>query len=186
MGLAAQPQRMVVLPGILADVTREFAAHVEAQLPRIVGAILLLALAYVVIRVIRTIVRAALGRLYPPDQRLVADFGVLAVTVALWFGAALALLSILGMTQVAASLGTAAGFLALGVSYALSEMIEDTVAGLYLLRDPDFNAGDTVTTADATGVVRSIGLRKSRLELEDGDVLVLGNGAIEKRWRRQT
>ena len=44
----------------------------------------------------------------------------------------------------AASLGTATGFIALGVAYALSDMIEDTVAGVYLLRDPDFAVGDTV------------------------------------------
>ena len=42
-----------------------------------------------------------------------------------------------------------------------------------------------VETADVTGVVQSIGLRKSRLTLEDGDVMVLGNQAIEQRWRRR-
>ena len=105
------------------------------------------------------------------------------MSVALWFAAGLALLSVLGLEAIAASLGTATGFVALGVAYALSDMIADTVAGLYLLRDPDFNAGDRVTTADATGVVRSIGLRKSRLELEDGDTLVLANQAVEQRWR---
>jgi small-conductance mechanosensitive channel len=176
---------MVLLAGILAEATNRFFATIQAQLPRIVGAVLFLALAYVAITVVRTIVRAALVRLYPVEERLVADFGVLVVTIALWFGAALALLSILGMTEVAASLGTAAGFLALGISYALSDMIEDTVAGLYLLRDPDFTAGDTVTTADITGEVRSIGLRKSRL-LVDGDVVVVGNASVEKRWRLES
>ena len=32
----------------------------------------------------------------------------------------------------------------LGVSYALSSMIEDAVAGVYLLRDPDFMPGDRI------------------------------------------
>ncbi len=174
---------MVILQGILAEATNQLLASLQAQLPRIAGAVLFLVLAYVVITILRAVVRAALVRLYPVEERLVADFGVIVVTVLLWFGAALALLSILGMTEVAASLGTAAGFLALGVSYALSDMIADTVAGLYLLRDPDFNAGDRVTTADVTGEVLSIGLRKSRLNVED-DVLVVGNAAVEKRWRR--
>lgn len=176
---------MASLPAILVEATSEFLLRIEAQLPRLLGAILFLVLAYVVIKLVQTVVRLVLSRLYPAGEQLVVDFGVLVVTVALWFGAALALLSILGMTEVAASLGTAAGFLALGVAYALSDMIADTVAGLYLLRDPDFNAGDTVTTADVTGKVVSIGLRKSRLEV-DGDLLVLANSAVEKRWRRAT
>jgi len=54
----------------------------------------------------------------------------------LWFGVALTFLKVVGMGDIAASLGTAVGFIALGISYALSEMIEDTVAGVYLLPTP--------------------------------------------------
>mgnify|MGYP000041245412 CR=1 FL=1 len=177
---------MAPLARTVADALSEFLAGIEAQLPSLIAAVLFLAIAYLVVRALQAATRVVLSRLYPVDQRLVVDFGVLVVTVVAWFGAVLTLLTILGMSQVAASLGTAAGFLALGVSYALSDMIADTVAGIYLLRDPDFNAGDTVTTADVTGEVLSIGLRKSRLELDDGDVLVLANQAVEQRWRRQT
>lgn len=176
---------MAPLDRIIADAIAALANDVEALLPRLFAAALFLAGAYVVIKLIQLVVRRLLDRLYPGEARLVADFGVLLVTVGLWFAAVLALLSVLGLEALAASLGTAAGFLALGVAYALSDMIADTVAGLYLLRDPDFNPGDRVTTADATGEVRSVGLRKSRLELEDGDVLVLANQAVEKRWRRE-
>jgi len=170
----------------VVDALGEFLTRIETTLPRLIAAVLFLVLAYLIVKLLQVATRQALSRLYPADERLVVDFGVLVVTVAAWFGAVLTLLTILGMTQVAASLGTAAGFLALGVSYALSDMIADTVAGIYLLRDPDFNAGDTVTTADVTGEVLAIGLRKSRLELDDGDVLVLANQAIEQRWRRET
>ncbi len=83
-----------------------------------------------------------LDGLYPEEQDLVVELGVAVAGVFLWFGAALALLNIVGMTEVAATLGTATGFVALGVSYALSEMIKDAVAGVYLLRDPDFSPGD--------------------------------------------
>lgn len=177
---------MASLDATLAEAFESFRGQIAAALPDLIAGALFLVLAFLTISVVTRAVRFALERLYPPDERLVADFGVIVVTVALWFAAGLVLLTILGMGQVAASLGTAAGFLALGVSYALSDMIADTVAGLYLLRDPDFNAGDTVTTADVTGEVLSIGLRKSRLVLEDGDVIVLANQAVEQRWRRDT
>jgi small-conductance mechanosensitive channel len=177
---------MASLEQILVDALAEFAGDVEAALPRVFTGIVFLLGVYAVITIIRTVLRRFLDRLYPGEEQLIADFALLAVTIGLWFAAALALLSVLGLEGLAASMGTATGFLALGIAYALSDMIADTVAGLYLLRDPDFNAGDRVTTADVTGEVLAIGLRKSRLEMDDGDVLVLANQAVEKRWRRET
>jgi len=90
-----------------------------------------------------------------------------------------------GLGEVAASLGTGAGFLALGVSYALSEMVEGAVSGVYLLCDPDLNPGDRVTTGSVTGTVTSIEIRKSRFETDDGDTVVLANRDVEKRWTKE-
>jgi len=110
-------------------------------------------------------------------------FVVTVVAGFLWFGVILSFLSIVGLPLIAASLGTATGFVALGVAYALSGMIEDAVAGMYLLRDPDFSPGDTVTAADVTGEVLAIELRKTRIAV-DGSTVVKANGAIEKSWTK--
>lgn len=163
-----------VLESLLADA--------QAAAPRLITALIFLTVAYVGIRVVKTVLGRALDRMYTGDDRLIGDLVLLVVTVVLWFSAGLALLSILGMSQLAASLGTATGFIALGISYALSNMIEDTVAGVYLLRDPDFNPGDTVTTGGVTGTVESIGLRKSRIRNDDGTLEVLANRSVESRW----
>ena len=163
----------------------EFVNGIIDSLPDIISGIIFLALAYVVIQVVQRLVRSVLKRTYATDQQLIADFGVLVVSVFLWFGVALALLDIVGLGGIAASLGTSAGFVALGVSYALSNMIADTVAGIYLLRDPDFNPGDTVTTGSVTGTVTSIGLRKSRFDVE-GDTVVVANREVESKWTLRT
>lgn len=170
---------------LVRETGTEFVNGIVDSLPEVISGIIFLVLAYVAIQVIQRVVRTVLERTYPSDQQLIADFGVLVVTVFLWFGAALALLDIVGLGGIAASLGTSAGFVALGVSYALSNMIADTVAGIYLLRDPDFNPGDTVTTGSITGTVRSIGLRKSRFEVE-GDTVVVANREVESKWTLRT
>lgn len=102
----------------------------------------------------------------------------------MWFSVILISLSILGFGQIAASLGTAAGFVALGVSFALKDVLSDTVAGVYLAKDPDFNNGDNVEVDGVKGVVTSVGLRKSRLELEDGNTRVINNSDVEKKWTK--
>ena len=166
---------------LIRETGTEFVTGVVDALPELLSGLIFLVLAFVVIRLVQRVLRVALERAYPAEQQLIADFGVLVVGIFMWFGAALTLLDIVGLGDIAASLGTAAGFIALGVSYALSNMIADTVAGIYLLRDPDFNPGDTVTTGSITGTVRSIGLRKSRFEVE-GDTVVVANREVESKW----
>lgn len=100
----------------------------------------------------------------------------------MWFSAVLIGLSLLGFGQIAASLGTAAGFVALGVSLALKDVLSDTVAGVYLAKDPDFNNGDKVEVDGNKGTIKEVGLRKSRINLEEGGLRVLNNSDVEKKW----
>jgi small-conductance mechanosensitive channel len=164
----------------------EFADGLRQAAPKVLTGLVFLAIAYVGIRVLTGVLRRTLDAVYPDDQRLVVDLGVTVVSVFLWFGAALTLLKIFGMGEIAASLGTAAGFVALGVSYALSNMIADTVAGVYLLRDPDFTPGDEVQSDPVTGTVEAIELRKTRFRNDDGDTVVVANRDVEKKWTRRT
>lgn len=170
--------------GVVEASLRELQNTFVQAIPKVVTALLFLLAASVGIRLVLRVVGSALGRVYANDD-LIADLFTTVASVFLWFGAALTLLKILGMGEIAASLGTATGFVALGVSYALSDMIADTVAGVYLLRDPDFTPGDTVEAGGVTGVVRAIELRKTRLAVE-GDVVVVGNNEVEEKWRNKS
>ena len=172
--------------GVINYVSSQFVTNIVAVLPRLLSGLVFLTLAYLLIRLIRRALRSVLNRLYAREQQLIADLVVTVVSLFLWFGAGLTLFKIVGMGDVAASLGTATGFVALGVAFALKEMIADTVAGIYLLQDPDFNEGDFVTTASVTGTVTGIDLRKTRIRSEDGDLVVIANRDVEKKWVRET
>ena len=100
----------------------------------------------------------------------------------MWFLASLITLSILGLGEIAAALGTAAGFVALGVSFALKDVLSDTVAGIHLAKDEDFNHGDRVEADGNKGVIKEVGLQKSRIKLENGDLRVTNNTDLEKKW----
>jgi len=171
----------------LSDIVREtvdqFAADLTAALPQLLSGVVFLLVAAVVVKAIMWVVKLFLSRALPGDAPALRQFAATVVAVFLWFGVALGFLSTVGLGAIAAALGTASGFLALGVSYALSGMIADAVAGVYLLRDPDFNPGDRITAGDTTGTVRTIELRKTRIEVGD-DVIVRANADIEKRWTK--
>jgi len=169
----------------IGAVFEEFANGIVATIPRLLSGAIFLLIAYVAIRIVLSVARSVLGRIYPAEEKLIVDLGVAVIALLLWYGAVLALLKIVGMGDIAASLGTATGFIGLGIAFALKEMIADTVAGVYLLQDPDFQEGDRVTTASVTGTVEGIDLRKTRIRADDGDLVVLANREVEKKWTRE-
>ncbi|WP_276261544.1 mechanosensitive ion channel domain-containing protein [Haloglomus litoreum] len=169
--------------GIVGATLDEFLRGLTDALPDLLTGLLFLVLAAVVVKVVMTIVRFVLRRSLPESQGVYRQFVATIVFVFLCFGVALSFLSIVGLTAIAASLGTATGFLALGVSYALSGMLADAVAGVYLLRDPDFMPGDRVDVGGTAGEVKAIELRKTRLRV-DGDTMVRANAEIEKKWTK--
>lgn len=181
-----EPAQVTFFRSIAESTANELGAGLQATVPLVLRVAIFLVLAYLTIKVVLWFLRRVLSRVYDERETLVSELVVTVAGIFLWFGVALAVLSMLGLGAIAASLGTATGFIALGVSYALSDMIEDVVSGVYLLRDPDFEVGDYVETDKARGVVQAIELRKCRLEQDDGDVVVVANRDIESRWTKHS
>ncbi len=173
-----------MLQSVVTDAIDAFVTDVVAAIPRVLTGLVFLAIAAVAVELVMTVVRYFLRRTVPDESEVYRQFVATVVAVFFWFAVALSFLSLVGLTVIAASLGTATGFLALGVSYALSGMIADAVAGVYLLRDPDFQPGDDVVLDDVDGEVLAIELRKTRF-LVDGDTVVRANADIEKEWRKR-
>ncbi|WP_440989726.1 mechanosensitive ion channel family protein [Haloarchaeobius baliensis] len=173
--------------GVLELVERSldlFVTDITEALPKVLAGVVFLVIAGLLVKLVMLVVRRVLVRALPGEAPVYRQFLSTVVAVVLWFAVALSFLSVVGLSELAAALGTSAGFIALGVSYALSGMIADAVAGVYLLRDPDFNPGDEVTVGDVSGEVTTIELRKTRFAV-DGDTVVRGNAEIEKKWTKR-
>ncbi|NHX36719.1 MULTISPECIES: mechanosensitive ion channel domain-containing protein [Halolamina] len=170
--------------GLIEEGINRFVDGIAGAIPRVLSGIVFLVIAAVLAKLVMVVVRVALDRALPSESDVYRRFVSTIVAAFLWFGIALSFLSIVGLEQIAASMGTAAGFLALGISYSLSNMIADAVAGVYLIRDPDFMPGDRVKVGDVSGTVTTIELRKTRFRDENDDTVVRGNAEIEKKWTK--
>ncbi|WP_284014204.1 mechanosensitive ion channel domain-containing protein [Halobaculum litoreum] len=168
---------------LVRDALGRFLTDITTALPDILAGVVFLVIAGIGIKLVMTGLKVFLKRTVSGESPVYRQFIATIVAVFLWFGVGLSFLSIVGLDGIATSLGTAAGFLALGVSYATSNMIADAVAGVYLLRDEDFNPGDVVDIGGTVGEVKSIELRKTRLTVDD-DTVVRGNAEIEKKWTK--
>lgn len=71
------------------------------------------------------------------------------------------------------------GILALVLGMGVTNLVEDIVAGVFIIAERLFDVGDVVVVNEFRGTVISIGIRSTQIEDEGGDILILRNSAIE-------
>ncbi len=172
------------MKNLIMKVSETLSERLIELIPNLLAGIIVLLAAYVLIRIVLRMTRRALDRMLSSEEQAIRSFWIKLMGGFLWFSVLLILLNVLGMQSLAASLGTAAGFAALGVSYAMKDIFSDLVAGLYLIRDDDFQPGDRISTDVVTGKLKSIEFRKCRFIDDDGNDVVVANTDIEKKWIR--
>jgi small-conductance mechanosensitive channel len=116
----------------------------------------------------------------PAQQRLLE----LSVRTLLWFVIGLVTLALLGFEQLATALGTASGFLALGITFGVRQALSEVIAGLYLIEDEEFVRGQRITTDSETGTIEHVGLRRTKLRSDESqDRTIISNDRIESKWK---
>lgn len=76
---------------------------------------------------------------------------------------------------VAASIGTISGLV---VGFAAQNIIGNAIAALYLAITRPFKIGDRITVFGNTGVVYDIGLLYSKLQMDNGDIVLASNSLM--------
>ena len=76
---------------------------------------------------------------------------------------------------VAASIGTISGLV---VGFAAQNIIGNAIAALYLAITRPFKIGDRITVFGNTGVVYDIGLLYSKLQMDNGDIVLASNSSM--------
>ncbi len=71
-----------------------------------------------------------------------------------------------------------AGIIGLALSFGAQSLIEDIIAGLFIIFERQFVVGDIVEVSSRRGIVREIGIRTTKIEDLNGDVLIINNSDI--------
>jgi small conductance mechanosensitive channel len=86
------------------------------------------------------------------------------------------LLNLLGVTP--ASLLASAGVAGIALGLGAQSLIQDVLAGFFILFEDQYGVGDYVEVPDAAGTVEEIGLRVTRLRDYSGVLHIVPNGSI--------
>ncbi len=71
-----------------------------------------------------------------------------------------------------------AGIVGLAISFGAQSLIEDVIAGLFIIFEKQFMIGDVIQVNNTRGVVLEIGIRTTVVEDIYGDVLIINNSDL--------
>jgi len=94
------------------------------------------------------------------------------------FGAVATAAVVAGFPTILSAFATIAGALALGVAFAAGDIIENFVAGIFILKDEPFEVGDYIEWSGNAGTVREINLRVSKLDTQDNELVTVPNSDL--------
>jgi small conductance mechanosensitive channel len=141
--------------------------------------------AWLLVRLIRAVVRRALKARKPAAddgraKRLdtAATLTVSIAKYAIYFLAAAAAIGQLGLTASMTSLLTAAGIGGVVVGIGAQSLVKDIVSGFFMLFEDQFSVGDYITAAGVTGTVTAIALRTTTIRSYTGELTIIPNGSI--------
>lgn len=145
--------------------------------PILIKVAIVLIVAFVVIKIIQLFIRGMLKKMQLNEDAELLLYKLSGY--AMWFLVISWLVGELGFTEVFASLLALGALGGLAVSMAVKDSLSDAVSGLMLIKDRDFGLGDKIETLGNKGIIKDIGLRKTRVLLEDGTIAVLANSKID-------
>ncbi len=73
-----------------------------------------------------------------------------------------------------------AGILGLALSFGAQSLIEDVIAGLFIIFEKQFQVGDIIQAHGFRGKVTEIGVRTTTLVDVNGDVLIINNSDLRQ------
>ncbi len=94
------------------------------------------------------------------------------------FGAVAIAATVAGFPAILSAFATITGALALGLAFAAGDIIENFVAGIFILKDKPFEVGDYIEWDGNTGIVRNIDLRVSKLDTFNNEQLTVPNSDL--------
>jgi small-conductance mechanosensitive channel len=141
---------------------------------KVAVALLILVVAYLIARLVRTLSGKELRRVRADAQvgLLVSRMSFLGV---LLIGLIAAFTELFGNP---ALIFGSFGFLALALSLAFQDILKNFIAGIFLLLERPFRLGDEITVDNNTGVVENIEMRTTTLRTGDGEQVLIPNALV--------
>ncbi|MGZ4309523.1 MAG: mechanosensitive ion channel family protein [Acidimicrobiia bacterium] len=100
------------------------------------------------------------------------------VSALIWATAGLMILEDLGVNL--AAIGIGASIIGVAIGFGSQALVRDFLSGMFMLIEDQYGVGDVIDTGVATGTVEGVSLRTTRLRDAEGTVWHVPNGEIRR------
>lgn len=179
----------------MVDYTLNF---LEAALPRVVAILVIVAITFVVLRLLRSMVKQFVRKLLerrdePPrdlTQKAQTLASVIESTGRLFILIMAGMLVLTNLGIEIAPLIASAGVAGLAIGLGAQSLIKDMISGFLILFENQYAVGDFVKIDPVSGTVEELNLRRTVLRSVEGAAIVIPNGDVRivenlsKGWSR--
>ncbi|MCR4888037.1 MAG: mechanosensitive ion channel [Ruminococcus sp.] len=148
--------------------------YFKSMLPLIIVAVVLLALGYLITKLVCKIIEKAMGR--SKVDNAAKNFLISVIRVLLYTVVVIMALSVLKVPI--SSIITILGAAGLAVSLALQTCLSNLAGGFIILFSKPFSSGDTVEIDNTVGTVQSISILYTKIYTFDGKTVFIPNGKV--------
>lgn len=149
--------------------------------PRIVRAVLFIIVGIILIRLLSYLFERFLG--YFKLSFGLKEILLIIIKGIMWVLLIIGVLQIMGLTNIAFTVGALAAAFSFGISQGISPTVKDLLSGIQLSSDHDFRVGDKVIvgTKDerAEGYILEMDVKKTRIIDKDGNLHVVPNAVVD-------
>lgn len=147
-------------------------------LPRLGIAALIIAIGWLLSRVVRWTLRQVLSR-----RDKTPSFVTVMSKIGGWVVLVFAVLTAMTVTFPSVKpvdLLAGLGFFSVAIGFAFQDILENTLSGVLLLFRQPFESGDQIEVQEQAGTVQAITIRETRLKTFDGQLVVIPNRDVYK------
>jgi small conductance mechanosensitive channel len=156
----------------------DFAEPVARALPRLPKLVLTLLVGVLLIYVLMWLFEHVL-RLARTPATLSGILSSIA-RVIMWVVLLATLFQNAGLPQIAIALSSSLALTGVALGAGAGSLVQDIIAGLFLVQDRDFNTGFRIKSGDIEGRVRRMDMRKIRIEDDKGKIHVVPTSVFDK------
>ena len=97
-------------------------------------------------------------------------------TYAIYFVAIITCLDMVGFSVTTILAG--AGVLSLAVAFGAQSIVEDLMSGIFIVLENQYSVGEYVQIDGIQGLVKEIGMKTTKIQTYDGQLMIIKNGSI--------
>lgn len=155
------------------DLIQEISSHIMEYLPKIPTVIVVLVAGVLLIRLLQGMLRRMLE--VARVEHTLISFVVTFVKFVCWVFLISLVFSILGFSQISLAFSGSVALVIMGVASNANSLVQDLLAGIFLLAEPEFKEGKTVRLNAVNGSIVGMDIKKTKVQDGEGNIHVIPN-----------